>query len=69
MIAGDEDIALVIRMVNYPLNSLPYLQPIIISSIAFWQPLPMHRLQNTVPIGAQMQIITVLYDSFTIIWY
>ena len=34
MVAGDEDIALVIRMVNYPLNSLPYLQPIIISSIS-----------------------------------
>ena len=33
-----------IRMTNYPRHPLPYLQPMIITSLA----LPMHHLQNTV---------------------
>ena len=38
----------VIRMVNHPLHPFPYPQPIISTPIAYWQALPMHRLQNTV---------------------
>ena len=51
---------------NHPLYYFPYPQPIIIAFIAFWQPLPKQRLQNTIPGGPQTGIIAVLYDSLTI---
>ena len=35
-------------MTNHPLHTFPYPQPIIITSVAFWQALLMHRFQNTV---------------------
>ena len=41
---------LVIRLENHhPTNPFPYSVPIIISSIAYWQPLPMQRLKNAAP--------------------
>ena len=36
------------RMTNHPLHPFLYPQPIIITSIAYWQVLWMHHLQNTV---------------------
>ena len=38
---------LVIRIANHPLYPFPYTQRIIITSIAFCQPLSMHHLQST----------------------